>query len=246
MLGKGQRGWRARFRRLMHGLSMPLDARVDPSLFPEDEFPVYCPSCDYLLRGLADNRCPECGEAFDRGRLLVEQYVLERGKRQWPRIHAWARWTFIIGLLLPVPMGCIGAALLAYVATTNPATVSRVAISLSWVALFPILWWFACAGLQTWLVLGSRRQSKQVRDRIDQDNPSFHRHSQWFKRIYTPILVVVAIGCTWRALGSNPSRTLHQYTHDPVLRWLAIALVVSVVLVELVGPRLWRWMRRPK
>lgn len=43
----------------MDGLSMPLDARVDPSPFPDEEFPVYCSSFDYLLRGLTNNRCPE-------------------------------------------------------------------------------------------------------------------------------------------------------------------------------------------
>ncbi len=54
---------------------IPRDARVDPAEFPEDEFPVYCPKCHYLLRGLPDGRCPECGDPFDRGRLLITQYA---------------------------------------------------------------------------------------------------------------------------------------------------------------------------
>jgi hypothetical protein len=29
-----------------------------------------CPSCDYNLRGLAEDRCPECGRHFDRQRLI--------------------------------------------------------------------------------------------------------------------------------------------------------------------------------
>ncbi len=52
---------------------IPRDAHVDPARFSEEEFPVYCVKCGYLLRGLPDNKCPECGETFDRGRLLVQQ-----------------------------------------------------------------------------------------------------------------------------------------------------------------------------
>lgn len=54
---------------------IPKDAAVDPALFQEEEFPVYCPKCDYLLRGLPDGKCPECGQSFQRGVLLVQQYV---------------------------------------------------------------------------------------------------------------------------------------------------------------------------
>lgn len=64
---------------------IPADARVPPAEFPEDEFPIFCPQCHYLLRGLPDSRCPECGEPFDRGRLLVDQYV-----REWDH-HLWKR-----------------------------------------------------------------------------------------------------------------------------------------------------------
>ena len=62
---------------------IPPDARVDPARFPEDEFPLYCPKCDYLLRGLAEDRCPECGKSFDRGRLLVVNYVQDPFRRTW-------------------------------------------------------------------------------------------------------------------------------------------------------------------
>lgn len=53
----------------------PRMQRLDPAQFPEDEFPVYCMTCGYELRGLPGDRCPECGTTFDRGRLLVDQYV---------------------------------------------------------------------------------------------------------------------------------------------------------------------------
>lgn len=68
------------------------DATVASHEFPEDEFPVFCPQCDYELRGLTDNRCPECGQPFDRGRLLVDQYVRERDHKIWDRgrLGLWA------------------------------------------------------------------------------------------------------------------------------------------------------------
>ena len=36
---------------------------------------VICPLCDYNLRGLADNRCPECGYVFDWGEVLHPEIV---------------------------------------------------------------------------------------------------------------------------------------------------------------------------
>lgn len=64
----------------MCGLVIPPGTRVDPDTFPEEEFPTWCLKCEYSLRGLTDNRCPECGTEFDRGQLLVREYVLEWGK----------------------------------------------------------------------------------------------------------------------------------------------------------------------
>jgi hypothetical protein len=58
------------------GKVISAEAQVDPARFSEDEYPVFCRKCDYPLRGLPDGRCPECGTEFQRGRLLVEQYVL--------------------------------------------------------------------------------------------------------------------------------------------------------------------------
>jgi hypothetical protein len=70
--------------------------RVDPAAFPEDEYPVRCLECGYDLRRLPDGRCPECGEAFERGRLLVEEYA--RGRL--PRNAKWTRRASCIGILV--------------------------------------------------------------------------------------------------------------------------------------------------
>lgn len=99
---KASRKW-LRGYRLAYGQVIPPEARVNPGEFPEEEYPVYCPDCDYLLRGLPDNHCcPECGRPFERGRLLVEQYVIEGGKRHWRQINKYATWTLVIAIILIV------------------------------------------------------------------------------------------------------------------------------------------------
>ncbi len=54
---------------------IPADARLRLEALPEEEFPIVCDRCGYLLRGLPEDRCPECGTAFDRHRLLLRSYV---------------------------------------------------------------------------------------------------------------------------------------------------------------------------
>jgi len=90
---------------------VPADAVADTDLLPEDEFPVRCPKCDYLLRGLPDGRCPECGEPFERGELLVRQYVFEHGYAMWKATSA-GRWAHRLlkaglGLTLLVQLGAM-------------------------------------------------------------------------------------------------------------------------------------------
>ena len=69
------------FRKPLFGTRViPHDARVDPAAFPEDDYPIWCPKCGYVLKGLPQDRCPECGQEFDRGRLLVWQYVFGKGR----------------------------------------------------------------------------------------------------------------------------------------------------------------------
>lgn len=87
------------------------DARVDPTLFSEEEFPVFCPKCRYALRGLRDGLCPECGRAFERGLLLVRQYVFEWGEPLWRRTRFGrvTRWC-ITGMVI-----CVSIPFLAFV-----------------------------------------------------------------------------------------------------------------------------------
>src|SRR3972149_2325562 len=78
---------------------IPHDAVVDPTPFPEDGFPTLCDGCGYLLRGIADGNCPECGTPFARGRLLVTQYVIRFGWPSWKGSPSakWARSILAIG-----------------------------------------------------------------------------------------------------------------------------------------------------
>ena len=88
---------------------IPPEAAVDPTLFSEDEYPVHCPKCSYLLRGLPDGRCPECGTPFERGRLLVQQYVHEWKGLTWKHSRAgkWCWWLLITGIALTI-LGALG------------------------------------------------------------------------------------------------------------------------------------------
>ena len=64
---------------------IPPNSSVNPERFSEEEFPVWCVTCEYLLRGIADGNCPECGQDFKRSRLLVTLYVSEFGYATWKR-----------------------------------------------------------------------------------------------------------------------------------------------------------------
>jgi len=96
---QSSRLWRVLKRPLWKTVTIPDGARVDPDRFSEDEFPVRCLTCGYLLRGLLAGRCPECGEEFERGHLLVEQYVRGRQPKSDWRFRV-ATWCFAVGLVL--------------------------------------------------------------------------------------------------------------------------------------------------
>ena len=123
--------WRTKLDQLLH---RPLfgtkvispDVAVDPSRFPEAEFPVRCTQCDYLLRGLPDGKCPECGREFNRGNLLVRQYVLEHGQRtsRSSSTGRWAKGLAIGGFLLLAIIYASGALLLLTAPVPAPGTSS--------------------------------------------------------------------------------------------------------------------------
>jgi hypothetical protein len=108
--------WLSRIRRvffkpLFGTVPIPRDTRVDPSQFPETEFPLHCPCCGYLLRGVPDGPCPECGTPFERSLRIVQQYVREPWSvHQYPTRFArfargvsratWMTWAVVLGSVL--------------------------------------------------------------------------------------------------------------------------------------------------
>jgi len=56
------------------------DVASQPTLSPELDEALYCPSCGYDLRALTHETCPECGEAIDRSKLRQSQLP-------WPHRH---------------------------------------------------------------------------------------------------------------------------------------------------------------
>lgn len=107
--------WRLMNKPLFGTRVVPRDGRVDPAIFPEDEFPIHCAKCWYQLRGLSGDTCPECGEQFDRGRLLVQQYANPKGHpllrrtqtgRVCRRLMVLAMTLIMLGLILPETSLC--------------------------------------------------------------------------------------------------------------------------------------------
>ncbi len=61
---------------------------------------LYCPTCGYNLTGLADNRCPECGKAFDPRQVGLQQ--ASRSRVDLPddvTMVAVAAWLFVLPML---------------------------------------------------------------------------------------------------------------------------------------------------
>lgn len=93
--------------------AIPPDTKVDPSEFPEAEYPVKCLKCGYALFGLLDGQCPECGQDFSRGHLLVETYVRGRITKNDLRNRA-HRWLF--AMFVTSQIVALGFALFLHVA----------------------------------------------------------------------------------------------------------------------------------
>jgi hypothetical protein len=123
---------RQRFRqwlgtRRAFGRTLTDESRADPDLLPEDEFPVWCSKCGYELRGLAQPRCPECGSEFDRGRLLVDQYVWKRGLKptRLRRLAGWVGWLSLGFSLMPTVVILVGSWLLYMFSSGGPPSWTR-------------------------------------------------------------------------------------------------------------------------
>ncbi len=104
---------------------IPIDATVESAEFPEDEFPTWCERCGYLLRGIADGNCPECGTPFARGRLLVTQYVIRFGRASWKGSPAakWAWALFVIGATMYAIPAVAAILLILFVKMQQPPQV---------------------------------------------------------------------------------------------------------------------------
>lgn len=180
-----------------HGEVLPPDARVDPAGFPEDEFPIYCPECDYSLRSLPQQRCPECGRAFDRSRLLVEQYVTQRKLRHSGQERNRVRWMSAIGSLL-----CLGYIVLlglaVYWVTPGTSTMRtfRLLLHAGWVVvpIVGVLWFFqGTTSVSKWNT--ARKKRRRVYEAIDRTIPSFtaFRKVQKFHRVFETLIAVGAL-----------------------------------------------------
>lgn len=181
-------GWLQRLRgyRFSRLGIIPPETRVDPAAFSEDEFPVVCPQCNYQLRGLPHNTCPECGRPFDRGRLLVEQYVIERGKRHRCQTHKalnLAMWFIVaaVGVLSLAAMRVYKLILDRIVqgrlGSTRPLTSILTSVLYSTVAIAAVLLPIAYAIRKP--EAKASQLAKRVFEGIDRDDPVFFRDPRW-------------------------------------------------------------------
>ena len=142
---------------------IPRGTCVDPAAFPEDEYPVCCLRCGYNLHGLPDGRCPECGDEFARGHLLVEFYARMRRPRTDRRCRA-AR------ILVWIGGTCLVACYLTALAL--PAAQKWWPAAADWLfdrimTLFPVMLWtglvastcfFTASGLWFFAMPASRKR----------------------------------------------------------------------------------------
>lgn len=65
---------------------------------PSGERSMYCLKCGYILQGLLEHRCPECGQPFDPDNVLTFRRYL-RDCHDWPTHLAWT-WVAISGMVI--------------------------------------------------------------------------------------------------------------------------------------------------
>jgi hypothetical protein len=220
---------------MAYGDVIPPDARVDRDEFPECDFPVYCPDCSYLLHGLPEDRCPECGFEYDRGRLLVRQYVIEGGKRSARRTASYAKWTLISGLLLasilPVLCGI-------WVVFLDPANMSIMArdyfnfaghIAMYLMFLSPVLFFVSC-GFYIRLSFVLQGKSRAVFEGIDRAAPTYQA-AQKNKWVFWVFCVVAMLGVVaWMARSNDGWYRYYRQSPARVILTVTLAFGVATIL----------------
>lgn len=217
----------SRWKRLLcHRFSqagiIPPETKVDPSAFSEDEFPVVCPKCEYLLRGLPDGRCPECGRPFERGRLLVEQYVIEQGRRCCKWTHRLAKNSLLVGIVLIVGGSLVFEFVSPRLGTRSPFTIWCFVGLVSGYCLF-----FA-SGILYWRISRqARNKPRQVMEAIDRHDPLF-RAAQRYAWV-PPTIGLLGMVVLLVFLDGSGDRSLDHYRRHPshVLIVLGIACVIG-------------------
>lgn len=216
---------------MAYGAVSPPDARVSPEAFSEDEFPVFCPACDYPLRGLAGERCPECGRGFERGRLLVEQYVIEQGKRYWKRTSRYAFWSCFIGCGLMVLLAVCGWVIQTFASTMFSAGgrgVANVFIlmrAMLAIGIFALICFAVSCALYLRLALVGWPKGKRVFAAIDKTRPTYTKAQRQIPVLGMLWLLAMACFFIWDV---RDSRSLDYWLERPVR---ALALFVSVPVV---------------
>ncbi len=223
---------------------IPPDARVDPDKFPEEHFPLYCSSCDYLLRGLPGDRCPECGQPFDRGRLLVEQYVIQQGVQNWPRTSKYAKWSLIAGMALMIA-GPMPFVILRWTPTRLFDSVFALIFPLAVGAMgLGVLLSLVSVALSIHLSAVTETKGRRVFEAIDQSRDSYRR-AQRLGRIVRVGAVVVALGClAWRAGSADGRYVVREYARHPAGLLLPIGLAVGFGVIIWIAAALSKWLSR--
>lgn len=129
-----------------------------PATLPDD---ARCRKCGYLLRGLTENRCPECGRPFDPTDLGTVRYIgLSVSTRRWARAPCMAE---VIAVLI--------VAILMLVFRSRPTATIRgepyfPALWVAWVAP-ALVWWWGLRVLSRlrWLRLPADSRGPDRRDR---------------------------------------------------------------------------------
>lgn len=108
----------------------PMDAPPVPSSDPAEANELVCPGCGYELRGIASDRCPECGLEVDRATMSVSRLPWAH-RKQIGRFRAYWR-TNLMAIFRP---GKIAEEMNRPVSFKDSQRFRRVTVMLAWVPL---------------------------------------------------------------------------------------------------------------